>query len=65
MPAYLNNPSSQIEDLLSEGQEILVQVSKEPLGTKGTRITSTPHCPAGICLHAPGGSYRGFEKDQG
>jgi len=34
------NPSTQIEDLLSEGQEILVQVSKEPLGSKGTRITS-------------------------
>jgi ribonuclease G len=39
MPTYFN-PSSQIEDLISEGQEILVQVSKEPLGTKGTRITS-------------------------
>ncbi len=30
----------QIEDLLREGQEILVQVSKEPLGSKGARITS-------------------------
>ncbi|MBI4495829.1 MAG: Rne/Rng family ribonuclease [Deltaproteobacteria bacterium] len=30
----------QIEDLLHEGQELLVQVSKEPLGTKGARITS-------------------------
>ena len=30
----------QIEDLLEEGQEILVQVKKEPLGTKGARIES-------------------------
>jgi ribonuclease G len=30
----------QIEDLLHEGQEILVQVSKEPIGSKGARITS-------------------------
>ncbi len=30
----------QIQDLLKEGSEILVQVSKEPLGTKGARITS-------------------------
>jgi len=30
----------QIEDLLHEGQEVLIQVSKEPLGTKGARITS-------------------------
>ena len=30
----------RIEDLLKEGQEILVQVVKEPLGTKGARLTS-------------------------
>jgi ribonuclease G len=29
-----------IEDLLQEGQEVLVQVAKEPIGTKGARITS-------------------------
>jgi ribonuclease G len=30
----------KIEELLHEGQEILVQVVKEPLGTKGARLTS-------------------------
>ena len=30
----------KIETLLSEGQEIVVQVAKEPIGTKGARITS-------------------------
>ena len=30
----------EIEELLKEGQEILVQVVKEPLGTKGARLTS-------------------------
>jgi ribonuclease G len=30
----------QIQDLLEEGREVLVQVAKEPLGTKGARITS-------------------------
>ncbi len=30
----------KIEELLKEGQEILVQVVKEPLGTKGARLTS-------------------------
>jgi ribonuclease G len=29
-----------IESLLSEGQEIMVQIAKEPIGTKGARITS-------------------------
>ena len=34
-----NKPQPKIEDLLKEGQEILVQVVKEPLGTKGARLT--------------------------
>ena len=33
-------PQPRIEDLLKEGQEILVQVVKEPLGTKGARLTA-------------------------
>jgi len=33
-------PQPKIEDLLREGQEIVVQVAKEPLGTKGARLTS-------------------------
>ena len=32
--------SQKIEELLKEGQEIIVQVVKEPLGTKGARLTS-------------------------
>ncbi|MBM2838587.1 MAG: RNAse [Deltaproteobacteria bacterium] len=40
-PARFTSAASvPIEDLLKEGQEILVQVSKEPLGAKGARITS-------------------------
>jgi ribonuclease G len=35
-----DKPLPKIEDLLHEGQEILVQVVKEPLGTKGARLTS-------------------------
>src|SRR3954468_9872852 len=35
-----NKPQPKIEELLKEGQEILVQVQKEPLGTKGARLTS-------------------------
>ena len=33
-------PVPNIEEMLREGQEILVQVAKEPIGTKGARITS-------------------------
>src|SRR5256712_12387032 len=35
-----DRPQPKIEELLREGQEILVQVVKEPLGTKGARLTS-------------------------
>lgn len=35
-----SNPASRIEQMLREGQEIAVQVAKEPLGNKGARITS-------------------------
>jgi ribonuclease G len=33
-------PQPKIEELLKDGQEIIVQVAKEPLGTKGARLTS-------------------------
>jgi len=33
-------PQPKIEELLKEGQDIVVQVAKEPLGTKGARLTS-------------------------
>ncbi len=35
-----NNPQAQIEKLLFEGQTILVQALKDPLGTKGARLTT-------------------------
>src|SRR5450631_3999050 len=35
-----DHPQPKIEDLLHQGEEIIVQVVKEPLGTKGARLTS-------------------------
>lgn len=45
--------SNQIEDLLREGQEVLVQVAKEPLGTKGARITSRLSLPGRHLVFMP------------
>ena len=56
------NPSSQIEDLLSEGQEILAQVSKEPLGTKGTRITSHITLPGRYLVFMPTVDHVGVSR---
>ena len=39
-PSRMANRGIPIQDLLKEGQEIVVQVAKNPLGTKGARITS-------------------------
>ena len=61
MPLYLN-PPSQIEDLLSEGQEVLVQVSKEPLGTKGTRITSHITLPGRYLVFMPTVDHVGVSR---
>jgi ribonuclease G len=36
----LEEPCFQIQDLVHEGQELMVQVSKGPLGTKGARVTT-------------------------
>jgi ribonuclease G len=36
----LEMPQAPIESLLTEGQEIMVQVSKEPIGQKGARVTT-------------------------
>lgn len=41
-------PPFRIEELLHEGQEILVQVAKEPIGSKGARVTSHISLP---CRH--------------
>jgi ribonuclease G len=56
------NPPSQIQDLLSEGQEVLVQVSKEPLGTKGTRITSHITLPGRYLVFMPTVDHVGVSR---
>ena len=43
----------KIEELLTPGQEILVQVVKEPLGTKGARITSHVSVPGRFLVFMP------------
>jgi ribonuclease G len=66
-PNYLPYPS-QIEDLLCEGQEILVQVSKEPIGSKGTRVTSHFTFPSRYLVLMPTVDHIGVSRrirDQG
>ena len=48
-----NGKSDKIDDLLEAGQEILVQVIKDPLGTKGARITSHAAIPGRFLVFMP------------
>ncbi|NIO06396.1 MAG: Rne/Rng family ribonuclease [Proteobacteria bacterium] len=54
--------SPQIEDLICEGQELLVQVSREPLGTKGTRITSHITLPGRYLVFMPTVDHVGVSR---
>lgn len=54
--------SIPIEDLLQEGQEILVQVSKEPIGMKGARVTSYITLPGRYLVYMPGVDHIGISR---
>jgi Rne/Rng family ribonuclease len=66
----LSTPSSpngskgdaKIEDLLKEGQDILVQVVKEPLGTKGARLTSHVTMPGRFLVFMPTVDHVGVSR---
>jgi ribonuclease G len=51
-----------IEKQLSAGQEILVQVSKEPMGGKGARITSHVSLPGRYLVYMPSNSHGGISR---
>ncbi len=51
-----------ITDLLKEGQEILVQIAKEPLGQKGARITSHIALPGRYVVYMPTLDHMGVSR---
>jgi len=54
--------SAPIEDRLREGQEVIVQVLKEPLGTKGARITSHVSLPGRYIVLMPTVEHVGVSR---
>jgi ribonuclease G len=52
----------KIEELLKEGQEIVVQVVKEPLGTKGARLTSHVTMPGRFLVFMPTVDHIGVSR---
>src|SRR3990170_8216856 len=57
-----DRPEVRIEDLLKEGQEVLVQVVKEPLGTKGARLTSHVTMPGRFLVFMPTVDHVGVSR---
>src|SRR4051794_28519370 len=57
-----DKPAPKIEDLLKEGQEIVVQVVKEPLGTKGARLTSHVTMPGRFLVFMPTVDHIGVSR---
>jgi ribonuclease G len=51
-----------IADLLKEGQEIIVQIAKEPLGQKGARITSHIALPGRFVVYMPTLEHMGVSR---
>ncbi|MGA8860594.1 MAG: Rne/Rng family ribonuclease, partial [Candidatus Sulfotelmatobacter sp.] len=52
----------KISDLLKEGQEILVQIAKEPIGKKGERITSHIALPGRFLVYMPTVNHTGVSR---
>jgi ribonuclease G len=59
---FQSRPMPLISDLLKEGQEILVQIAKEPIGKKGARITSHIALPGRFLVYMPTVNHTGVSR---
>ncbi|MDE3135775.1 MAG: Rne/Rng family ribonuclease [Acidobacteriota bacterium] len=55
----------QISDLLKAGQEVIIQITKEPLGKKGARITSHVALPGRFLVYMPTLDHIGISRKIG
>ncbi len=60
--ANLNGQPRRIENALKSGDAVLVQVSKDPVGHKGARLTSQISLPGRYLVYVPGGSMTGISR---
>jgi len=57
-----NGKPRKIEEVLTPGQSILVQVTKDPIGQKGARLTSQVSLPGRFLVLVPGGHTSGISR---
>lgn len=62
LPTKDNPNKPQIQDLVKEGQFLLVQVAKDPIGTKGARITTHISLPGRFVVYMPTIKHLGISR---
>lgn len=58
----LDGAPRKIENALKPGDSVLVQVTKDPIGHKGARLTSQVSLPGRFLVYVPGGSMTGISR---
>ena len=61
-PVSMLRNGAAITDLVRDGQEVLVQVIKDPLGTKGARLTTHVSIPSCYLVYMPGAGTIGVSQ---
>jgi ribonuclease G len=61
-PSRERAPVQPIEKMLTKGQEVLVQVTKEAIGTKGPRLTTQISLPGRHVVYMPNSEYLGISR---
>ncbi len=62
VPGLAREEKPRIDDLVKEGQEIVVQVTKDPFGGKGPRVTAAISLPGRTLVHLPGAREVGVSR---
>jgi ribonuclease E len=60
--AGLTGKQRSIEQALKSGDKVLVQVTKDPIGHKGARLTQQINLPGRFLVYVPGGSMTGISR---
>ncbi len=62
IPEFLKKRDFSIEEIIQEGQEVLVQAAKSPMGTKGARISSYISLPGRFLVLMPTSDHIGVSR---
>ena len=58
----VSSAERKVERVFKSGQQVLVQVSKDPVGAKGARLTSHISIPGRYIVYSPGGHLSGISR---